>query len=96
MVKYVLNYNGVDQVLYTTPSIESNQFFSVGINLQTITNAFGENVSAFFGNQNGLKILEESIHREREGLPIPDRNRKLIVVSIKVISFDYSISFKKK
>jgi hypothetical protein len=56
VVKYVLNYNGVDQILYTTPSIESNQFFSVGINLQTITNAFGENVSAFFGNQNGLKI----------------------------------------
>ena len=56
VAKYVLNYNGVDQVLYTTPSIESNQFFSVGINLQTITNAFGENVSAFFGSQNGLKI----------------------------------------
>ena len=38
----------------------------------------------YYSTQNGLKVLQESIHREREGLPIPDRNRKLIVVSIKV------------
>jgi hypothetical protein len=56
VVKYILNYNGIDQELYTTASIESNQFFSVGIDITAITSAFGENVSAFFGNQNGLKI----------------------------------------
>jgi hypothetical protein len=56
IVRYVLNYNGSDQELYVTPSIESNQFFAVGLNVQTISNSFGENVSAFFGNQNGLKI----------------------------------------
>jgi hypothetical protein len=56
VVRYVLNYNGSDQELYVTPSIESNQFFAVGLNVQTISNSFGENVSAFFGNQNGLKI----------------------------------------
>ena len=56
IVKYILNYNGTDEELYTTPSIESNQFFSVGIDIDSITASFGENVSAFFGNQNGLKI----------------------------------------
>ena len=56
IVKYVLNYNGVDQLLYTTGSIEENQLFAVGINLETISNTFGQNVSSFFGNQNGLKI----------------------------------------
>jgi hypothetical protein len=55
IIKYVLNYNGTDEELYTTASLESNQLFSVGINLDNLINNFGENVSAFFGNQNGLK-----------------------------------------
>jgi hypothetical protein len=55
IIKYVLNYNGTDEELYTTASLESNQLFSVGINLDSLINNFGENVSAFFGNQNGLK-----------------------------------------
>ena len=55
IIKYVLNYNGADEELYTTASLESNQLFSVGINLDSLINSFGENVSAFFGNQNGLK-----------------------------------------
>jgi len=56
IVKYVLNYNGADQEIYTTPSLESNQFFAVGLNVQTVSNSFGQNVSSFFGNQNGLKL----------------------------------------
>jgi hypothetical protein len=56
LIKYVLKYNGVEELLYTTPSLESNQLFSVGLNLQTIASAFGENVSSFFGNQSGLKL----------------------------------------
>jgi hypothetical protein len=56
IVKYVLNYNGIDQEIYTTPSLESNQFFAVGLNVQTVSNSFGQNVSSFFGNQNGLKL----------------------------------------
>jgi len=56
IVKYILNYNGVDQLVYTTPSIESNQLFAVGLNLQTISTFFGQNISSFFGNQSGLKL----------------------------------------
>ena len=56
IVKYVLNYNGADQEIYTTPSLESNQFFAVGLNVQTVSNSFGQDVSSFFGNQNGLKL----------------------------------------
>lgn len=55
VIKYVLNYNGTDQELYTTAPLESDQLFSVGINLDNLISNFGENVSAFFGNQNGLK-----------------------------------------
>jgi hypothetical protein len=55
IIKYVLNYNGEDEELYTTAPLESGQLFSVGINLDSLINNFGENVSAFFGNQNGLK-----------------------------------------
>jgi hypothetical protein len=56
LIKYALNYNGVEELLYTTASLESDQLFSVGLNFQTIANTFGENVSSFFGNQNGLKL----------------------------------------
>jgi hypothetical protein len=56
LIKYALNYNGVEELLYTTASLESDQLFSVGLNFQTISNTFGENVSSFFGNQNGLKL----------------------------------------
>jgi hypothetical protein len=56
VVKYILNYNGVNQLVYTTPSIESNQLFAVGLNLETISTFFGQNISSFFGNQSGLKL----------------------------------------
>jgi len=56
LVKYVLNYNGEDQLIYTSPSIESGQLFSVGLQVDTISSSFGQNISAFFGTQNGLKV----------------------------------------
>jgi len=56
LVKYVLSSNGVEELLYTTANLESGQLFSVGINLETITNKFGQNVSSFFGTQNSLKL----------------------------------------
>lgn len=55
-IVYLLNYNGEDQILYTTPSIEQGQLFSVGINLELISSSYGENISSFFGNQNLLKL----------------------------------------
>jgi len=56
LVKYVLNYNGEDELIHTTPSMESGQLFSVGILLDRLLTSFGQNISAFFGNQNGLKV----------------------------------------
>ena len=56
LIKYVLSSNGVEELLYTTANLQSGQLFSVGINLETITNKFGENLSSFFGTQNSLKL----------------------------------------
>jgi hypothetical protein len=55
-VVYLLNYSGQDQILYTTPSIELDQLFSVGIDIDAISNSFGQNTSSFFGNQGSLKL----------------------------------------
>jgi hypothetical protein len=56
IVEYVLNYNGLEETIYTTEAIEPDQLFAVGINIDDLSNVFGGNVSAFFGNVNGLKI----------------------------------------
>lgn len=56
IIKYVLNYNGADELIYTTESLEADQLFAVGLNVQTVSNSFGEKVASFFGNQNGLKL----------------------------------------
>ena len=56
IVKYVLNYNGTEEILYTTEALESDQLFAVGLNINTLSNTFGENVASFFGNQNALKL----------------------------------------
>ena len=56
LIQYALSYNGIEEVIYTTETIESEQLFAVGIDIDTISNAFGGNVSAFFGNINSLKV----------------------------------------
>ena len=56
LIEYILNYNGIEETIYTTAEIESNQLFAVGINIEGLSNYFGGNVSAFFGNLNGLKL----------------------------------------
>ena len=53
---YALNYNGQEEILYTTPEIESGQLFSVGFNLETVAAYFGYEIASFFGNQNILKM----------------------------------------
>jgi hypothetical protein len=56
VIEYVLKYNGVEEIVYTTEVIEPEQLFAVGINVDDLSNVFGGNVSAFFGNVNGLKV----------------------------------------
>lgn len=53
---YLLNHNGQDQVLYTSAALESNQLFSVGMDIDKLSQSFGENISSFFGNQGVLKL----------------------------------------
>jgi hypothetical protein len=55
-IKYSLNYNGTSELLFTSDPILANTLFSIGFNINTLVNNFGNNVSAFFGNQNILKM----------------------------------------
>jgi len=55
-IKYSLTYNGTTELLFTSDPITSNQLFAVGFNLTTLVNEFGNNVPAFFGNQNALRM----------------------------------------
>ncbi len=55
-ITYSINTNGTTELLFTSDPIAANQEFSVGINLRTISDSFGTNVSSFFGNQNALKM----------------------------------------
>jgi len=55
-VHYYLYFNGVEEEIYTTNIIVSDEKFAAGIQIQTLVESFGGNVSAFFGNQNGLKM----------------------------------------
>ena len=53
---YSLYYNGASTSLYTYSTISVNQIFAVGINIPDLVARFGGNVSAFFGNRNGLEL----------------------------------------
>jgi hypothetical protein len=55
-IKYSLTYNGSTELLFTSEPIVSNVLFSVGLNIRTLIDSFGNNVPAFFGNQNILKM----------------------------------------
>jgi hypothetical protein len=56
LITYKLYFGGATETLYSYSSIIEDEKFAAGINLSTLTSNFGENVAAFFGNQNGLKI----------------------------------------
>jgi hypothetical protein len=55
-IKYSLRYNGSTELLFTSDPITSNSLFSVGFNIRTLIDSFGNNIPAFFGNQNILKM----------------------------------------
>jgi hypothetical protein len=55
-IKYLLTYNGSTELLFTSEQIISNSLFSVGFNIRTLIDSFGNNVPSFFGNQNILKM----------------------------------------
>jgi hypothetical protein len=55
-IKYSLTYNGTSELLFTSDPISANTLFSIGFNINTLVNSFGNNIPAFFGNQNILKM----------------------------------------
>ena len=55
-VHYYLMYNGIEEEIYTTDLILEDELFSAGIVINDLVEAFGGNVAAFFGNQNGLSM----------------------------------------
>jgi hypothetical protein len=55
-IKYSLTYNGTSELLFTSDPISANTLFSIGFNIRTLINSFGNNIPAFFGNQNTLKM----------------------------------------
>lgn len=56
VIKYFLNYNGVEEEIYTTDLIVQDEKYAAGILINRMSEYFGGNVSAFFGNQNGLQM----------------------------------------
>jgi hypothetical protein len=55
-IYYYLVYNGIEEEIYTSDEIMSDEKFSVGFIIEDLVNVFGGNVSTFFGNRNGLKL----------------------------------------
>jgi hypothetical protein len=55
-IKYSLTYNGTSELLFTSDPVSANTIFSIGFNINTLVNSFGNNIPAFFGNQNILKM----------------------------------------
>lgn len=53
-IRYILKYKNVEEILLTLSSIELEEMFSVGIDVETLSSYFGGNVSAFFGNVSSL------------------------------------------
>jgi len=56
IISYILNYNGVNETIYTSEIIEEHQLFSVGININSLIDTYGGNIATFFGNRNSLKL----------------------------------------
>ena len=55
-VVYSLYYSGTSQEIYRTDEFEVGELFAAGINIQTLVNTFGGNLTTFFGNQNSLSL----------------------------------------
>ena len=55
-IHYYLYFNGVEQEIYTTNIIVSDEKYAAGIIIERLVSFFGGNVAAFFGNRNGLQM----------------------------------------
>jgi hypothetical protein len=55
-INYILKYNDVQQTLLTLSSMNLEEMFSVGLDVETLSHYFGGNVSSFFGNVSSLSF----------------------------------------
>lgn len=56
VIEYSLNYKGDTELIFTSDPITVNSFFAVGFDINTLSDNFGNNLPAFFGNQNVLRM----------------------------------------
>lgn len=55
-IRYTLMYNEIEETLLTLSSIELEEMFFVGVDIETLSHYFGGNVSSFFGNVSNLSF----------------------------------------
>lgn len=55
-IRYILKYNDVEETLLTLSSIDLEEMFSIGVDVETLSRYFGGNVSSFFGNASSLSF----------------------------------------
>jgi hypothetical protein len=55
-VRYALKYNDIEETILTLSSIDIDEMFSVGIDVETMSRYFGGNLSSFFGNASSLSF----------------------------------------
>jgi hypothetical protein len=56
LVKYLLTYNGEEELLFTTDPLVLNTKRAVGINIDKLVETFGGNIATFFGSRKGLTL----------------------------------------
>ena len=55
-IHYYLFFNGIEEEIYTSGTIVSDEKFAAGIQIEKVVSTFGGNVASFFGNRNGLRM----------------------------------------
>lgn len=55
-IRYVLNYFGSSETIYTALGVQLGEMFAVGLDIETFSNHYGGNVTSFFGNKNQLAV----------------------------------------
>jgi hypothetical protein len=55
-VIYKLKYGGTESIILTLSPVDTEELFSIGIDIDQISSYFGGNVASFFGNVNSLSF----------------------------------------
>lgn len=55
-VEYIIHTNGKSEILYSSGTLEANDFFEAGVNISRFVERFGNPTSEFFGSLSDLRI----------------------------------------